>query len=428
MPFPPPPPLHHLPQTVAFGGMASPMQLVPDWLSHGAQFGEGLMSAAHSVGVPRPARARQPAPLPNFDDAVQWFELDETAPLVVEGFPAMAPALRHELRLQNLLSSASYILFELLGESANGVTLTHDWEWTEYPEIGEVLKSAGFEELPLCVATVDGPGQRKKWGVGLATNNKHRMQTARLALCVAVAADAEVLQSTFASHPGFRQLLEASGVDTGEIPEDELEQLGATVPELDNDSQPRKKLRQSLREEVPAVPEFVLAPTKPGRAGTLPRLTPLWIELEPEAAKGKLRDMQADAPVIATDGTKQSPLSNPDAILSAIMGDEAKDIEYHDDFDWKKFPAVGSALKRLAPVEECMCVAVCATRALWAVGVGNKGKDRWAASKVAIAVAVAVQQAEVLQEPANLKDYPAMEKLVEVASASRIAALAERLS
>lgn len=372
-------------------------------------------------------RARELAPSRDFEDAVQWFELDEAAPLVVEGFPAMAPALRHELRLQNLLSSASYILFELLGESGNEVTLTHDWEWTEFPEVGEVLKQAGFEELPLCVATLDGPGARKKWGVGLATNNKHRVQAARLALCVAVAADAESLHSTFAGHPGFRQLLAASGVVTEEVPGEEE---SGTVPHLDpeEESQPRKRLRQSLREEAPAIPEGRLMPAKPGRAGALPRHMPLWIELEPEAAKGKLRDLQTDAPVLATDGSKQSPFSNADAVLSAIMGDEGKDVEYHDDYDWKKFPAVGSALKKIAPLEECMCVAVCEPRELWAVGVGMKGKDRWAAAKVAIAVAVALQQVEILQEPANLKDYPAMEKLLEAAGASRMAALAERLS
>eukprot|EP00930_Biecheleria_cincta_P047695 TRINITY_DN33117_c0_g1_i1.p1 TRINITY_DN33117_c0_g1~~TRINITY_DN33117_c0_g1_i1.p1 ORF type:complete len:478 (+),score=92.48 TRINITY_DN33117_c0_g1_i1:32-1435(+) len=428
LPFPPPPPPLHLLQPPAFGGIASPMQPTPAWFPHIAQFGDGFMGAVHPVEVPRPVRVREPEPPPNFEDAVQWFELDEAAPLVLEGFPAMAPALRHELRLQNLLSSASYILFELLGETANSVTLTHDWEWTEYPEVGEIVKQVFNEELPLCVARVDGPGARKKWGVGLATNNKHRVQVARLALCVAVAADAESLQSTFSNHPGFRQLLVASGVDIGDLPEEE--EVGGTVPHLDpvEESQPRKRPRQCLIEEATAMPEGGLMPTKPGKAGALPRHIPLWIELEPEAARGKLRDLQADAPVLATDGSKHSPFSNPDAILSAILGDEARDVEYHDDFDWKKFPAVGSALKKLAPVEECMCVAICEPRELWAVGVANKGKDRWAAAKVAIAVAVALQQVEILQEPANLKDYPAMEKLVEAAGASRMAALAERLS
>lgn len=52
-----------------------------------------------------------------------------------------------------LSGEASYILYSLAGESMNSMTLTHDWEWNEYPYIARALRQLGAAELPYALAS-----------------------------------------------------------------------------------------------------------------------------------------------------------------------------------------------------------------------------------------------------------------------------------
>eukprot|EP00434_Breviolum_minutum_P003812 symbB.v1.2.003355.t1/scaffold186.1/size279346/2 len=69
--------------------------------------------------------------------------------------------------------------------------------------------------------------------------------------------------------------------------------------------------------------------------------------------------------------------------------------------------------------EECFTAVICPTRSLWAVGVGMKGKARWVAVKLALALAVALQQEEILQEPPDFSQYPIMVELVKQAGEAK---------
>merc|ERR1711972_65638 len=72
-------------------------------------------------------------------------------------------------------------------------------------------KNAEGEDHPICVAIC--PSQQK-WAVGAAGNWKKREQAARLALCVALAANVEDFSVLARSQPEFTRFCEASGIAT----------------------------------------------------------------------------------------------------------------------------------------------------------------------------------------------------------------------
>lgn len=153
----------------------------------------------------------------------------------------------------------------------------------------------------------------------------------------------------------------------------------------------------------------------------MPRDVPLWIRLPAdEPIPSQLEGLPAEALVLATDGTGRRGLySHADSALSALLEDFSSEIEFVDDPDWELFPSVGSALKAIAPKEECTHLAICASRCLWAVGVASKGKNRAAASKVAIAASILLQLTEVSSE--DLPDLSQLQSFADFVEESRAA-------
>merc|ERR1711971_1308097 len=107
-----------------------------------------------------------------------------------------------------------------------------------------------------------------------------------------------------------------------------------------------------------------------------------------------------------------------DRVLDVLVGDGAAGIEYHDDPSWQAFSAVGNALKKIAPAEECLCVTICPEKEIWGVGVAMKGKSRYAAAKVAIAAAL-VNQAEEEGVEVDRADIGVLGDFVDDARAAR---------
>lgn len=178
-----------------------------------------------------PALPMLEPPVPEAPKVVKatWIEVAETADILKEGWPAMAPSVVYDAAAKDLLCSASYLVYELAGAAMDSMTLSHDWEWTEFPDIAAALRRAGAIEYPYCLATVSLANDKQKWAVGIATNGKHRQHAAKLALAVALAADAPSLRDSITNHPGFRELLEASGIYTGDTltpPADAIELMG----------------------------------------------------------------------------------------------------------------------------------------------------------------------------------------------------------
>lgn len=119
----------------------------------------------------RPKQPSQPPPhITSFAvPFVSWIQVGSTAQMVLEGYPAMAPAVLHSVEIQPLMSAANNLLYELAGDAASAIVLNDDTDWTANPEVGQALKSSGYEEVSMCIAICPTLGT---WAVGLASQKK----------------------------------------------------------------------------------------------------------------------------------------------------------------------------------------------------------------------------------------------------------------
>lgn len=138
---------------------------------------------------------------------VSWLSLPPTSQLVQTGMSTDAAGMYNHKSLASLYSSASSILGTLLGETE--FTITHDPEWTEFPDIGACLAPAGLPtDQQMTVAMCPGG----KWGVGVGGNKALRERTAKMALCVSCASDSPNIREALESYPEFRNLCSTVGL------------------------------------------------------------------------------------------------------------------------------------------------------------------------------------------------------------------------
>mmetsp|Transcript_27426 Transcript_27426/g.50394 ORF Transcript_27426/g.50394 Transcript_27426/m.50394 type:complete len:658 (-) Transcript_27426:168-2141(-) len=380
-----------------------------------------------SSAPPEPVLTEDGEPVTTFT----WISLPPDAQLVEQGYPEIAPALMHDPSLQALLSQASGMLADMVADVSEDVTLSDDGDWVTFPEIGEVLKEVGFEEKSLCIAACSS---QCRWAVGMAGKWKQRETAAKLALCVALAADHPEEEKLREQYPDLFTFCEEYGVAAGDGDDPPRRTsiapaVGWTAPQ--KPAKPAKAVDPEDIYDPEDEPPAKREPPKPIE-GKMPleRDAPLWIKLpddydlikdhidpvEREQQTQIMEDYPPVAFVVATDGTKRKGLySRADEELSKFLEEPGTEVEYHDDFDWKKFPVVGLALKELAEAEECMCVSMCPSRNLWAVGIGMKGKSRFQAAKVAMATSLALQRVELDEEMPDLEDIKTFEEFVEEA-------------
>merc|ERR1711972_1189529 len=95
------------------------------------------------------------------------------------------------------------------GEGADGVTYAHDPEWTDFPEVGEAIKTAGAEENCYTIATHPEMGI---WAVGIGGGWKTRETACKLALSVAVARACADFDAVAANYPDFAALCSTVGI------------------------------------------------------------------------------------------------------------------------------------------------------------------------------------------------------------------------
>jgi len=344
------------------------------------------------------------------------------------------------------------------------------------------LTAMGYGEVSLCVAVCRS---KSIWAVGLASNQKKRVQAARLSLCIALAANADSLHEVRQRNPDFLEFCSNAGVsieDSGEPPveidwsrsqkkknkpkpkkpsqyeedgdgngADEWAALGeddadAAVAQAEAEAAALEAEAAALEAEAEAglfaeegnehaesnlwPPSKKAKKIKPVAAAApepegpeIQRDTPLWIS-PLEDIPAQLQALNPEGLVLANDGTGRKALySGSDAALSAVLGDAVTEVEIEDDPNWDKFPGVGAALKQLSEKEECFTVAFNQTRSLWVVGVGMKGKNRHAAAKVGLAALIAVQQSEIGEDVQDLSELPALAEFVEEVRSSRDAFL-----
>lgn len=262
---------------------------------------------------------------------------------------------------------------------------------------------------------------------------KKREQVARLALAVALAANIEDFRKLALAYPDFARYAQASGIET----DGALEGLELAAP---MSKRARKKANAAATDAGDADEGASdNAQVLSGGGSGLPRDMAFFTQfpegVEPDA---KVEAIPLDLIlVVSTEGTRKKGLYNqaPAAIArilaaESLTGNEEDDkaalaategdVEYHDDANWAEFPNVGKALKQVAPVEECLTVAVCEKKGIWAVGVGNKGKSRWAAVRLAMAAALAVQALEAGEE-VDLSDFSGLSEFVSEAMEAKAA-------
>lgn len=420
---PPPPPGYGVP-----AGPAPPRGAPPA----GPTLANAKPRAARKA-APVPARAPPELEVPS--TTVRWMTLNESSSIVQAGLPDLAPAIVWDAGLQNTFSSSKNILYDLLGDSADSeVQVTHDPDWETYPEVGEALKIICGEDHCICVATC--PSQAK-WAVGGGNNWKKREQAAKLSLCIALAANAEDLSTVSARYPEFAAICESAGITTDSMdPEAAARAAAAVAAEEAAWAKTGKRRRKKAAvpedgeddvEFPPPVPDLPVAeapaqaaPGDDSLPAKLPRDVPSWLTLQPDGVPDVVEALATDALVVATDLTSRKGLYNStDSVLAALAGEHAGDVQFHDDAEWKNYPGVGDALKQLAKGEECMTVAVCMPKAVWAVGVGMKGKCRYGAAKLALATAMALQQLDLGEEEVDLSEFTHFQEFVDEARESR---------
>jgi len=380
-------------------------------------------------------------------------DLDENSSLVLEGLPAVGPVIHYDSSLQHLLSCANNILFDLVGDECGEIALNHDPEWTEYPQVGEAVKSLGFGEVSMCVAVCPS---RSIWAVGLASKQKFRQQAARLSMCVALAANADTLGEVFSKHDGFHELCQTAGINTEDViftPAQQMAPKGGgrpnkrpkiSQPEVDEliqdaEAEAYAEEEAMLAAELAAAEQSMLAeqaaapdaaevkeawqPKTKEKKPYVPEIamdrdTALWMRLDEDAPE--LVACSPEVLVLATDGSGRKDLySHADDAVSRMLGDLLQEVEYLDDSDWTKFPAVGQALKKLGEKEECFTVALSQTRSLYGVGVGMKGRNRYAAAKIALAAQVALQQVEIGEDLPDISELQSFSDFMEEARAAK---------
>jgi len=347
-------------------------------------------------------------------EAVKWLNLQGDAQFVQMGMPELGPCVLHQEAIADTISYSPHILgdFEIDAES---VVFEHDSDWDKYPEVAAAIKAATGTELPFCVALCE---EKAIWAVGAATGWKKREQAARLALCIALAANLEDFSKLAKSQREFTQICEAVGISTGAS-------AGAPAPKRG------RVAKQDLYdpEAQPAVAKGGKGSSRGGKAGVgggwgkdkENRDLPLWLNLEGQELPPPLDTLMTEALALANNGMgRKSLYANADEMLAHFVGEDlVEQIQYLEDPEWKEFPLVGEAVKKaMNGKEECLTIAVLETACCWAVGVGTKGKNRLTAAKVALAGTMAIQTAEVGEAP-SFDEFPALQEFVDEARLAR---------
>jgi len=358
----------------------------------------------YSQGPPPRTAALAVGPSP-----VTWITLAEGSGLINEGLPALAPLLQYNSDLQQLLSQSQNILYELNGDEP--VTLTHDTEGGMFPEVVQAAMEQGLEIMSICVAMCPSEGL---WAVGMGGKWKQREQAARMALCLAIAANTENidnLNKVSANFPDFVVLCDGANIEMGpEEPHGHMTSMQQPPPS-----------RGRRAHSTPSLPPTIAQDVNNGMQpkGTLPRDTPFWIEISGDEAPEVLMTLPPEALVVSTDGkTRRALYTNADKAITLLLGEDKDEIEFHDDANWENFPMIGARLTEIAPAEECMTVAVCSSRDVWAVGVSMQSRNRLNAAKLALATSLALKLEET-GEDCDLSEVPSIEEFVEEARRAR---------
>merc|ERR1719383_999978 len=301
----------------------------------------------------------------------------------LEGLPQRALVLslsRDGLRTHSYVHR---VLKALLGEADRNIV------YLDERDVPEVAACLGTEDFSVTVCADFGV-----WAVGVGANRTARTLAPKVAFAAGLSLQEQDLGGSLdlPDFPVFLDFLELAG---------KVYKKGGTKKEQEQVAKKRPREPEHERDETRTV---------------LPRNRPFWICLpETDELPEELDGFPFNALVVSSDAKGGAIYSQADKMLESILGENAEDhIVLYDDFNWERFPQIGAQLKRIATVEECMTVALCASHSIWAVGVAMKGKSRFAAARAALAAALAVDAVEAGEEVC-FDDAPRFERFVDEA-------------
>jgi len=293
---------------------------------------------------------------------VHWLALGEES-ANLPGMPLEAPAVVHA-KGQEVFSYASNMLWDLVGELEGQVEIVDDAEWQQFPEVIQAIREAGAEENCIAVAACSS---QAKWGVGMAGGWKHREAAAKVALCVAIAAEHPQVQGFLKNYPMMRPLLNGTAVAAAPP----IMAMKASPFGFGAAASGAKSKKQKASAPPPEVEE------------SMPEVT--FVALTEESSITE-QGFPQEAPAIQYDKT-QSIFGSGHYILSELVGEITEEVSFVHDTDWDQLPEVAAALKAQGVGEECYCVASCEKLTKWAIGMAPGWKHRESAAKLALAVA-----------------------------------------
>lgn len=357
-----------------------------------------------------------------------WLDVLGPSSLTALGLPAQAPCCTY-VKGDQTFSDSNHIVSELVcgGEVTSlskVVTIHHDADWTNFPEVGRAIKASGTEPDCFAIATCESLG---KWGVGIAPGWKGREMAARVALAVAISTK-NPPAPTMPVPLGGGWALPAMPSPAAPIPPGGLRLPIAGLPGMPEDAasqqfqagfQAAMSMAQTMNAGQaqgsggnpwdnwePAKKKKKTGGTYNNWGANIPaKKMPIvhWVSLAEGASLGNLGcGFPRDAPAV-TYSPELGALSHAQAILTDIVGNVATEVLVFHSMD--EFPQVAAAVEKAAGgvYQAGVAIAVCRTASRWAVGIDAIAFNRELAAKLALAVALAPLTDQL---PTLISTYP----------------------
>jgi len=313
----------------------------------------------------------------------QFLTIPSTSTLVQNGMPAEVPTVEYD-KTVTVFQSAAHILGDLVEDIKETCSFDFDPDWAMFPEIAQAWKDAGNEESCFMIAQCPSMG---KWGIGVAPGWKNAERAGKLALAVALAHNTPQLAPLLKTYPDFSDFCKSAGLIEG------AKEKGAKA--------------QKSPLEFSSEAALMAGVVKPV-AWEAPCPEVMWLTVAP-TSRIVQEGLPADCPAIAWSKELQKYFSNSANILQELVPGAAEDVNIIHDADWTEFPDIGPLIQAVSGEESCYAIGTCASAAKWAVGVGSNWKAREASVKLALSIAIVLEDAAKVAELS--KTYPEFGRL-----------------
>lgn len=309
-----------------------------------------------------------------------------------DGLPDRGPAIVYD-KSEEIFQSAANMLSDLLGDMAKSVQIHHDPDKQHFPEAEEALRQASGEEHCLALATV---ADYRVWAIGAAPGWKNRERAVKLALCVAIAVGTDMYHTLVKTYPEFRAMCEGAGL--------------VEAPCTNGKGNPGKPgSANAWLTGVAQAAAYVLedpsaSAEDSGMVDTSASPPIQWVKVG-EDSRIMQEGYPAVGPAITYEKVHQHSFKDAHQVLTDLVGDVKEEVQLTHDPDWDKFPEIVPAIRAARIEDNCFCLASCPNQAKWALGFACGWKNREAACKLALAVAMAADHPNLQEVIAKYPEF-----------------------